>query len=478
MARFSTDSSARVAIARAADTLNREGVEAYSQTDEMKLASIMLTSFVQDQFYRGASDTTKELKALIQKVDPEFAAKAAIYARTEFGMRSITHITAAEVAQRVKGEKWTKRFIDKVIYRPDDATEILAYQLANYGKPVPNSLKKGLARGISKFDAYQLAKYRGDKHAVSLVDVVNLVHIKPNVKNRDALEQLVEGTLRSADTWETKVSAAGKSEDKQGAKAQAWSDLVRERKIGYFALLRNLRNIEEQAPEVLDEALAMLVDEKLIRKSLVLPFRYMTALEQVQKTKTVQALNRALDISVSNVPKLDGKTLIAVDHSGSMGSGLNSPKGKGDLFAAVLFKANDADVMVFGTTAGYVSKLNPDDSTLSIASQIEKVNHGWGTNFSEVYKHARDKYTRIVTLSDMQSWMGYGTPVSAANAYEKNYRVKPHFYNFDLAGYGTTMFPTERVYELVGFSEKVFDIMKLLETDKRALINRINQVEL
>ncbi|MDE1770632.1 MAG: hypothetical protein KGI28_08800, partial [Thaumarchaeota archaeon] len=45
--------------------------------------------------------------------------------------------------------------------------------------------------------------------------------------------------------------------------------LIKERKIGYFALLRNLRNISEQAPEIMNEALEMLVDEKLIKSSLV-----------------------------------------------------------------------------------------------------------------------------------------------------------------------------------------------------------------
>lgn len=478
MARFATNTSTR-RVSKAPNAVNRAGAAAYTQSDKMKLASILLTSFVQNEHYRSQNQTQKELVDLIRKVDPKFAAKAAIFARNEFGMRSITHIVGAEVPRRVKGESWTKNFIDKVIYRPDDATEILAYYLANYGKPVPNALKKGLARGLSKFDAYQLAKYRGDKNAVSLVDVVNLVHVKPNEKNADALAKLVDGELRSEGTWEQKVSEAGKSEKKEAAKAQAWSELIREWKIGYFALLRNLRNIETQAPEVLEDALAMLVNEKLIRKSLVLPFRFATAINEVSDRRTIRALNQALDISCANVPKLTGKTLIAVDHSGSMGGGNGSPKDIGDLFAAVLFKASDADVVVFGDDSARVKGLNPDDSTLTIKSQISQVNRGYGTNFSSVFSAAgAKKYDRIITLSDMQSWRhGWNAPVKARDDYERKHG-KVHFYNFDLRGYGTTMFPTERVYEIAGFSEKIFDIMGVLEQDKDALIKKIEAVEL
>jgi hypothetical protein len=63
-----------------------------------------------------------------------------------------------------------------VVRRPDDAIEILAYYLAVYNKPIPNALKKGLGTALSRFDEYQLAKYRKSAAEISLVDVLNLVH--------------------------------------------------------------------------------------------------------------------------------------------------------------------------------------------------------------------------------------------------------------------------------------------------------------
>lgn len=477
MARFANQTAVRKTF-KTPDTHNHAGGQAFDQSDKMKLVSILLTSMVKDQFYRGASDTVAELTDLVGKVDPKFAAKAAIYARNEFGMRSITHIVGAEVPARVKGEEWTKDFVAKVIRRPDDATEILAYYLGKYGKPVPNSMKKGFSLGLAKFDSYQLAKYRGDKNAVSLVDVVNLAHVKPSAKNKDALEALINGTLKSAETWEAKISASGTAENKEEAKSEAWADLVNSGKIGQFALLRNLRNIETSAPQVLDKALELLVDPERIRKSLILPFRYATAVQEVTERKTVSVLSKALDVACSNCPKLNGDTVLAIDHSGSMGCTTGSPKDQADLFAAVMVKAFDADVVVFGTSAGYVKGINPDDSTLSIKAQISRAQHGHGTSFNAIYQTLNKKYDRVITLSDMQSWVGYYTPQAAASVYEKSYKAKPFHYNFDLAGYGTAQFPTDRIFELVGFSEKVFDIMKLLEQDKNALVNAIEAVEL
>ena len=68
---------------------------------------------------------------------------------------------------------------------------------------MPNSLKRGIRDAFDKFDGYQLAKYRGEGRTVKLVDVVNLVHPKPTDRNRDALEQLIKGSLRSTETWES-----------------------------------------------------------------------------------------------------------------------------------------------------------------------------------------------------------------------------------------------------------------------------------
>jgi len=463
-------------------TVNLAGGEAYTETPKLKLATMVLTSFLKDQYYRSKETQLTELKETLTQVPPEYAAKVAIYARQQFGMRSISHVIAGEIAHNVHGEEWTKYFYEAVIHRPDDITEILAYYMGQYGK-VPNALKKGLAKAFDKFDGYQLAKYRSATKKIKLVDAVNLVHPKPMGKNSEALKQLISNQLVSVDTWESELTKAGQnaesSEDKADLKKDAWIKLISEKKIGYFALLRNLRNIMGQAPECLPDALTMLTDEALIKKSLVLPFRYQTALKALEQNgatprEVTVAISKAVDISLKNVPVLAGKTLVALDCSGSM---MGQPLEIGSLFAAVLYKANDSDLILFSNDAEYFNP-NPLDTTLSLARQIYGRAEAGGTNFHAIFQRATKTYSRIVILSDMQAWIGYDTPKISFTEYKQRTNSNPHIYSFDLQGNGTLQFPENNVYALAGFSEKVFDIMPLLEEDKHALVIKIEAIKI
>ena len=469
-------------------TENLAGGQAYSQTNELKLVSLLLTSFVNNQFYRDADTSLVELKRLAEKVkDKEFIAKSAIFARDRFGMRSITHALAGELTSQLNGKEWGKDFYDKVVVRVDDMTEILSYYLANKtdrnNPKFPNALKKGFAKAFDKFDGYNLSKYKGENKEVKLVDIVNLVHPVPTARNKEALEQLIKGELKNTQTWESKLSEAGQKaeseEDLAKLKSNAWEELISTRKIGYFALLRNLRNIINQAPSVVPAACELLTDERLIKKSRVLPFRFSTAYEEISKlgsSKEVRdvlvAINQALDISVANVPKFDGETLVVMDVSGSM-SGRASEIAS--LFGAILAKVNNCDVMTFSTRAQY-KQYNPMDSVLTIRSSFRY--SGGGTNFKSIFTTANKKYDRIIILSDMQGWMGYTTPSAEFNQYKKAHGANPFVYSWDLAGYSTLQFPESSVFALAGFSDKVFDIMSLLETDKKALYNEIKSIQL
>ena len=490
---------------------NLAGGRAFGESPELEFASLVLTSFVEDQFYRKQSDGCFEASDTLQRVSDlldsgmrhEFAAKAAVYARERFNMRSISHVVAAELAARVKNSDWMRPFVRNAIVRIDDMTEIVAYFESKYGrKPVPNALKRGIRDAFDKFDGYQLAKYRGENRAVKLVDVVNLVHPVPNDRNGDALKQLVRGTLRSTETWESKLTQVGQKaesdEDKAEKKAEAWAEMVQPHstgsgqagKIGYMALVRNLRNIIQDAPEVVGAAAEMLVQPELVRKSRLLPFRFATARDELEKVDNagpaIKALNTAADLALANVPRLEGKTLVVVDESSSMtwsNKGSRSPIKIASLFAAVVLKANpDAELLMFSNDARYVS-VNTDDTLLTIQKQIEDKSRADGTNFHSVFKGAKKAYDRMVILSDMQGWMadGYGNggaPTRAFAEYRKRTGADTKVYSFDLQGYGKLMFPERNVYALAGFSEKVFDVMALLDQDRNALVREIEAVQL
>lgn len=478
------------------DTVNLAGGLAHQQSPKLELVSLLLTSFAEDSFYRSAGESLDRLRELVDAIpDKKFVAKAAFYARDKFGMRSISHAAACEIARSVKGEEWTKKFFDRIVIRPDDMTEILALYMNKYAKEgtnkrkraIPNCIKNGFSIALSRLSDYQIAKYRGDGKSVSLIDVVNLVH----PKSTPAIDALMTGKLKPAETWETKLTQAGQEaigendEEREESKAElkkaAWKSLLKEKKLGYFALLRNLRNILEQAPDMVEEACSQLVNESVIQKSRVLPFRFQTAMTQFREIeglgakKIRSAINSALDLSLQNVPVLPGSTLVALDGSGSM---QGRPIEIGSLFAAVIAKSQvDADLIVFSNNAKYVS-VEPKDTTLTISDFLQKNCKFGGTNFHSIFQTARKEYDRVIILSDMQAWMGINTPKEAHKEFRKKYGCDPSIYSFDLNGKGTMQFPEPKIYALAGFSEKIFDVMKLLEQDRQALIHAVEAVEL
>jgi hypothetical protein len=215
-------------------------------------------------------------------------------------------------------------------------------------------------------------------------------------------------------------------------------------------------------------------------------------------TQVLVALNKALEISLSNVPFLPGRTLVALDDSGSMtsqmGKGGETPQTIGSVFAAIMFKKMQADVLMFSDDARYQRGLNPMDSIGTIAGTLMERAQASGTNFHSIFEVANGAYDRIFILSDEQGWMslqnppptfrrGYydrpsANPQPTLARYKQKYMCNPRIYSWHLVEYGTMMFPEQNVTLLAGFSEKVFDLIKLCEEGQDALVNKIKEVQL
>ena len=479
MSRFNTNKTKRVRR-----TTSHEGGATFTKTKERELVDILLTSLVQDKFYENANSELGRLSQLAKEVDPLFAAKAAVYARDKFFMRSITHALAGEIALNVKGVEWTKNFFDKIVFRPDDAIEIMAYIKGNQS-PVPNSVKKGFSMAFKRFDGYQLMKYKNDNKQISLRDVINL--ITGGNKNRfrgatisETVDQFMKGQIEAADTWNNRLSKAGSDQD---AKETAWADMVLTRKIPHMALLMNLRNISQTDNEEVIEATAeLLQDRSRISRSKVLPFKYYTAYRALKEAnadyRLVSACSKGLDIACENVPVFDGKTLIAIDDSGSMQwkSGNLSPAEKAAFFTAILYKSNPKiDVCTFSTSHRWVKGINPDDSTLTIASEImNQIGSGGATHMHFVFDNARKSYDRIMVLSDMQNTSGIE---HSKSDYESRYGT-PFIYDWNMSAHSTSPFRGGKVIPVAGFSQEIFKLMEVAETDVQVLMNEIRKVEL
>jgi len=443
----------------ATKTINKAGGFAYKLDVKTELVHAVLSTFLEDKFYESGSERLERIKDLVSKNKPEFVANLAVVARKEFNLRSVVTVLLGELAKTHKGDSLVKDTIIKATVRVDDLTELIAY----IESPLPKQAKRGIRNALFKFDRYQLAKYKGEGNAVSLVDLFNLVHPKAqhaNEEQKQAWKDLIEGNLKSFDTWETEIS---NTKDPK----KAWTDLVLENKLGYMALLRNLNNLIKNNidSEVITKAIEKLTNPEEVKKSKQLPFRYVTAYDNVAGNRKLStAIADAMDIAVSNCPGFDGETLIAIDASGSM---QGDPIKKASIFGATLFIKNpNADMVLFATDIKEL-KSGSRIPVIDLAKNIENSAQGGGTNTSLVFQYAGQKgkkYDRIIIISDNESWCesSYG---SNTQAYYNEYRkiADPYVFAIDIQGYGTKDITSPKVKYLCGWSDRLLDFMGAFE---------------
>lgn len=439
---------------------NLAGGVGYKLSPEMELLSITLTSFTTDKYYETWNGQQSRITGLVDECGPVFTAKCAYYARRVHNLRSISHVLASLVKDRQRFEPYDYRqFYYSITPRPDDITEILS--LTN--KKMTHAMKKAFAERMVGYDEYQLAKYARTqrKRKVYLTDVQNLCHPPHTI----ALEKLHLGTLTNTDTWEAR-----------GNTLETWLSLLSENRLGYLALLRNLRNIEAYNNRSLDTlALNTLTSPGNISKSRVFPFQFYRAYKAVSTGAYKNAISAACDISMSNLPPLLGNTVILLDQSGSM----QAHRETASMFAAALYHKHDARIISFDYTAKEIR--TKSQSIISTAMDLDSRYRGGGTDFSAAYNYLRDHQipcSRLFIITDMQHWVGNDSSYGSFLEWSSLTDSDPETWSIDLAGYGTSQFPSNKCRQLFGFSEKLFDVIHELEDNPSALLDRVKNLEI
>lgn len=350
----------------------------------------------EDEFYEDGQSIADRIAETALKCEPEQVADLAVEARSSMNLRHVPLLLLSVLSGMAKGAM-VSRTIEKTIQRADELAEFLAIHAKRTGKPVKKAMtaqiRKGLARAFAKFDANHLAKYNRDG-AIKLRDVLFLSHAKPSDDAQAAVwKQLVDGTLPPADTWEVALSGGAD-------KKEAFTRLLKEKKLGYLALLRNLRNMAQAG-----------VDDALVRAAIiarkggaerVLPFRYTAAARACPQFEP--ALDEALCEAISGMPVLDGLTVVMVDVSGSMDAALSA---KSDLTradaAATLASIIPGQCRVFSFSNSLVEV--PARKGMAGVDAVLKSQHHSGTQLIDAIRqvNAKVKYDRIIVISDEQA---------------------------------------------------------------------------
>ena len=303
-----------VSINKIVRAFSHEGTRAKRFTPELELKRALMNCLLwEDQFYEDGVAIAERIKTLVPLVAPARVAALAIDAREIMKLRHAPLLVVREMARHEKHRVLVADTLYRVIQRPDEMTELLAIYWADAlgpqqqrkRQPVSAQIKKGLARALTKFDAYQLAKYDRDG-AVRIRDVLFLVHAKPTDADQAKVwKELVDGELNSPDTWEVSLSS-GKD------KRETFERLIAENRLGGLALLRNLRLM--QKAEVPRKTIADAIEA--MRTDRVLPYRFITAARYAPDFEP--ELESAMLKSIKGYVRLPGRTRLLVDVSGSM----------------------------------------------------------------------------------------------------------------------------------------------------------------
>jgi 60 kDa SS-A/Ro ribonucleoprotein len=474
-------------------TQTYEGAPAiFIPSEKEDLIRRVLTTFVNEpKFYGNVQTQTQQLIGSLQRViaeDSLFVAKLAIYARNELYMRSIAHVIVGELARSNRGKPFVKAVLYEIAQRPDDLIEVLAYYLTTYGKPIPNSLKKGLAKAFTKFNEYQLQKYNRKKN-VQLKDILCLAHPKPStVEQSDMWKRLLEDNLAIPYTWETELSAKGNTKE-------VWEQLIESKKVGYMALLRNLRNILAANPSNIQVVLDYIANPDAVKNSKQLPFRFFSAYKAIttydifatcsitfETNNAISALQEAIEYSTMNLEVIPGKTILVNDDSASMRWSTPSRDSSitcaeiAALMMAIAHKICEQSITSSFSSTYRIMPLDTYDGILTNTKKVVENCQGGATRMEEIFKyliHNNIKADRIVIFSDDQS---HGYPNAAWMTYKRTIAPNAWLHLIDLAGYGTQVFNGENVTYTPGWSEKILQFIPLVEKGENGIVKYVENL--
>ncbi len=498
-------------------TLTHEGAAAYLRDPESELFLLAATNMVgEDTFYERAADRDARFAALVENVtrsDPAFIAGAnpgagkvglAQYLRETMLMRSAAVVMAAEYV--AAGGEHGRDVIARALQRPDEPAELLGYWMTNHGRNIPMPVKRGVADAVRRLYTERAAlRYDGLSRQLRMADVIELTHPSPRDDRQSALFRYLLDRRHHddavadpemlpvlaaaaaldavpADERRTVLRARGPAALAEagfswerlsgwlpgGMDAEAWEAVIAS--MGVMALVRNLRNFDQAgiADVAVEQVIAKVTDAAEVAKARLFPYQVWAAYKHAPSDNWKRALGRTLDLTVANIPALDG-TLVVIDTSGSMQAPVSrrSTMTRVEVAAVMAMatarRARDVEVVIYGQTNALVRKLDG----MSVLAGVDKVVRSVGSVGHATFGHTaiarwfdpRQHRRAVIFTDDQQHDSG-----------QVRLDHVPLIYTFNLAGYRPSALPAgERGrYTLGGFTDATFTAMAVLEAGRNA----------
>jgi 60 kDa SS-A/Ro ribonucleoprotein len=484
------------------DALNEECRPAYAFSAEQALAQYAATGCLSSTFYASGAEQLGRVLELCARVEPEFIARSALYARQKGFMKDLPALLCAVLSVRSPG------LLAEVFERVIDSPKMLRnfVQIMRSGVVGRKSLGT-----LPKRLVLQWLESRSDEKIFagsvgndpSLADVIKMVHPKPVGASRQALFGYLIGREYNGEALPEIVRAyeefKGNTSSDRGPVPdvpfqmltslelgpEQWTEIARHAPWQMTRMNLNTfaRHGVFESPEMVGTIAKRLCDAELVARARVFPYQlmvaYMTATDVPIAIR--EALQDAMEIAIQNVPRIDGKVYVFPDISGSMHSPATGFR-KGSttavrcidiaalVAAAVLRKNQRAEVIPFESDVVRVD-LNPRDSVMTNARRLSSLPCG-GTNCSAPLRHLNGRRATgdvVIYVSDNESWVDSpchgrfgGAPTETMRQWAEFKRRSPAatMICIDIQPYGHTQAQErEDIVNVGGFSDQVFSLI-------------------
>ncbi len=505
-------------LAPNADTRNEAGGTAYTLPPRQALAQFAATGCLNGTYYASAQTQLDQILALCENVPADFIARTAVHCRERGFMKDVPALLCAILA--VRDGDLLVRIFDRVI---DDARMLRNFvQIIRSGAVGRKSLgtrPQRLVRGWFESRADEVVFRSSVGTAPSLADIVKMTHPHPATRSREALYGYLIGRphdtaalprlVREFETW--KSADGGPLPDvpfqmltARSLNADQWRQIAR--RASWQTTRMNLNTFARHGVYSCPKAVRIIADrlrsEHLVRRAKVFPYQLMAAFWNIGDAvppEIREALQDAMEISVSNVPRVRGQVVVAPDVSGSMHSPVTGyRKGSSStvrcidvaaLVAAAILRQNpQASVLPFESRVVNV-RLNPRDSVMSNAAALASLPTG-GTNCSAVLAHLNARKARadlVIYVSDNESWMdtpwhgrfgGSPTATMAEWSVFKQRNPAARMVCIDIQPHATTQaLGRDDILNIGGFSDTVFNVIASFAEGGVGAVHWTNEIE-
>ncbi len=450
------------------DTTNKERYPAFKATPEEVSLQALMTGSLANLFYTSTKENTKMFIDAFNAIDTKILAKQIVYAREKGFTRTIP--IAATVVLSKRDVELFKKVVHRIMKTPHDWRQFM--DICRSGE-----IRKGIGRALKReinVDIAKMGSYHSIKYPTDVYDMINLA--RPNAKINPVIVEYIKG-LKDKYKYlmegksDVAIEACRLLKDKELTednivKIIIGSRLPYEFVVGsvkvtpkiwetllynapYRNLINNLNNFGRNGvfdnPKNLKYALESIMSPDKIKHSKMFPFRFYIAWKNIGTQTTVDeygdksysyfessytgmseirnALQKALEISVANIPEIKDRVCIAPDISGSMSSNVleNEDRSKlkcidlvGLFTGIILQKCKQGNPNLSHIVLPFNNNVNTNLAKIistreTIFDVAKEFRADGGTSLSAPVSFLIQTHTvvdRIIAFTDEEEWVG------------------------------------------------------------------------